>query len=430
MLKKILQYKLKILARLVIAKQCPEIIGVTGSAGKTSAAEAIYAVLSVSRKVRRNEKNYNNEIGLPLTILGESSPGRNVFSWLSLSLRGLRLAFVKDKNFPEIIILEMGVDRPGDMEYLNSIVSPRVGVITLIGPMHLEYFGSIENITKEKGRLITELKPGGWAVMNYDDEEVRKIKDLSKVKVITYGFDEKADLRAQSMSFSFRSNATVDNLAGMSFKMSYSGSAVPVRLPRVIGQQAVYAALAGAAVGIIYGMNLVEIGRALAGLKSPKGRMNLIPGVKGTVIIDDTYNSSPKPTLAALEAVSKIPVNKEARKFAVLGDMLELGSYSVAGHQEVGQAVVEAGIDYLIAVGERSLASLHAAREAGMSDDRMFHFSNSDEAKKFVQEKIRHGDLILVKGSQGMRMERVVKEIMAEPQRVKELLVRQDWEDA
>ena len=427
---KLLQLKLKWLAKLILARYKPELIGVTGSAGKTSATEAIFAVLSSCKRVRRNEKNYNNEIGVPLTIIGRQSPGKNIFGWLALFLYALKLVIIKDKNYPEVLILEMAVDRPGDMDYLNSIVRCKIGVVTLIGPMHLEFFGSIENIVKEKGRLISNLMPGGWAVLNYDDEEARSMKDSCRVKVMTYGFDDNAKVRALNPTFSFEEWQGSEKLIGMSFKLSYNGSAVPVQVPRMLGYQAIYSALVGAAVGIIYGMNEVKIAAALQNLKSPKGRMNLIDGIKRTKIIDDSYNGSPKPTIAALEVLGKIPVLKGALKFAVLGDMLELGSYTEQGHCEVGQAVVNNGIDILITVGERALGIADCAKKNGMPEDKVFNFPNADAARLFIQERIKQGDLILVKGSQGMRMEKIVKEIMAEPLRAAELLVRQDWEDA
>ena len=428
-MKKLLQLKLKWLAKLILARYKPELIGVTGSAGKTSATEAIFAVLSSRKRVRHNEKNYNNEIGVPLTIIGRKSPGKNLFGWLGLFLYCLKLILIKDKNYPEVLILEMAVDRPGDMNYLNSILKCNIGVVTLIGPMHLEYFGTIENIVKEKGQLITNLKSGGWAVLNYDDEEARSMKNMSRVKVLTYGFDENADLRALNPAFSFDEERVGEKLAGMSFKLSYNGSAVPVKVPRMLGYQAIYTALAGAAVGVIHGMNEVEIAFALQSLKSPKGRMNLIDGIKNTKIIDDSYNSSPKPTIAALDVLGRVPVTKGSRKIAALGDMLELGSYTEQGHCEVGQAVIRNGIDILITVGERALGIANCAKKNGMSADNVFNFSNADDARLFVQERIKQGDLILVKGSQGMRMEKIVKEIMAEPLRAAELLVRQDWAD-
>lgn len=440
-MKKIIQFKLKILAKIILAKYKPDVIGITGSVGKTSAKEAVYATLSSKFNARRNIKNYNNEIGVPLTVIGADSPGKSVFGWLAVFFKALKLILIRDENYPRILILEMGVDRPGDMDYLNSIVKCKVGVVTLIGPVHLEFFGAISNIQKEKGKLISNLPKSGRAILNYDDEKVRQMSKLTEAAALAYGFDENADVRAREAVFSFSDiadksefgalAANAAKLAGVSFKLSYNGSTAPVLLPNVIGYAAVYAALAGAAAGIVYGLNLIEISQALRKFNSPRGRMNLINGIKNTLIIDDTYNSSPQSSIAALEITGKVPLARGARRFAVLGDMLELGGYSEQGHKEVGRQAVKDKIDKLIAVGERARDIARGAEKAGMPADNIFHFARAEEAGKFIQEKINEGDLILVKGSQGMRMEKVVKEIMAEPLRGKELLVRQDemWED-
>lgn len=445
-MKKIIQFKLKIFAKIILAKYKPDVIGITGSVGKTSAKEAVYAALSSKFNARRNIKNYNNEIGLPLTVIGADSPGKSVFGWLAVFFKALKLVLIRDENYPGILILEMGVDRPGDMDYLNSIVKCKIGIVTLIGPVHLEFFGAIGNIQKEKGKLISSLPKSGRAVLNYDDEKVRQMSKLTEAAALTYGFDENADVRAQEAVFSFSNiadksefgaleplanGASAAKLAGISFKLSYGGSTAPVLLPNVIGYAAVYAALAGAAVGVVYGLNLVEISQALRKFNSPRGRMNLINGIKNTLIIDDTYNSSPQSSIAALEITGKVPLAKGARRFAVLGDMLELGGYSEQGHKEVGRRAVKDKIDKLIVVGERARDIARGAEKAGMLADNIFHFARAEEAGKFIQERINEGDLVLVKGSQGMRMEKIVKEIMAEPLRSKELLVRQDemWED-
>ena len=435
-MRKIIQLKLKILAKIILAKYKPDIVGITGSVGKTSTKEAIYTVLASKFKVRRNIKNYNNEIGLPLTIIGADSPGRSIIGWYIVFSKALKLILFKDKGYPKILVLEMGVDRPGDMKYLNSIVKCKVGVITSIGPVHLEFFGSINNIQKEKGGLIKNLTKSSWAVLNYDDEKVRQIGNNTEAQILIYGFDEKADVRALSYAEASASKHQVDsenanNLVGVSFKLSYNGSTVPVLLPKVIGYAAVYAALAGSAVGVAYGLNLVEIVQSLREFKSPRGRMNLVKGIKNTLIIDDTYNSSPQSSISALDVVNKIPLAKGARRFAVLGDMLELGSMSEQGHRQVGKKALKTGINKLIVVGERARDIARGAKDAGMTKDNIFHFSQAEKAGKFIQERISEGDLILVKGSQGARMEKIVKEIMAEPLRAKELLVRQDeqWMD-
>ena len=430
-MRKLIQLKLKILSKLILKKYKPKIIGITGSVGKTSAKEAVYTVLKTKFNVRRNTKNYNNEIGLPLTIIGSDSPGKSIFGWLGVFFKALGLILFKDKNYPKILVLEMGVDRPGDMKYLMGIAKGDIGIVTLISHSHEEFFEDVKEIQKEKGLLVENLKPGGWAILNFDDELTRELAGKSKVKVLSYGFKEGAMLRAQELVFSFEKTKDIKNLLGISFKLNYNGSFVPVLLPQVIGYNSIYAALVAAAVGATMEMNLVEISKAMREFDSPNGRMNLIDGIKHTLIIDDTYNSSPISVMSALDIVSKIPIAKGARRFAVLGDMLELGKYSEEGHREVGRYAAKSGANKLITVGERSRDIARSAEEAGMARDNIFEYTDVAEAGRFIQQRIEQGDLILVKGSQGMRLEKIVKEIMAEPLRAKELLVRQEeeWED-
>lgn len=431
-MKKIIQLKLKILSKLIIAKYKPEIIGVTGSVGKTSTKEAIYTVLKNKYNVRRNIKNFNNEIGLPLTIIGKDSPAKSIFGWALVFLYATKLILLKDKNYPKILVLEMGVDRPGDMEYLTSIVKPDIGVVTLVGTVHVEYFDSLSKLREEKAKLIKSVKKHGFSIINYDNEGTKKMINESKSKVLTFGLNEKADVRAQEIIYSYEKGDEKDAVRGISFKLGHKGSFAPILLPGVLGHGVVYAALAGAAVGISKGMNLIEIADALREIRSPKGRTNLLGGIKRTMIIDDTYNSEPESALASLEIVEKIGLQEGARKFAVLGDMLELGKLSVESHRQVGEKVVSAGINKLVTVGERSRDIDRGAEDAGMKKDDIFHFADSEQAGLFVQDRIKMGDLILVKGSQGVRMEKIVKEIMADPLHAKDLLVRQtdDWEKA
>jgi UDP-N-acetylmuramoyl-tripeptide--D-alanyl-D-alanine ligase len=428
---KIMRFILKIIAKLILLKYKPEVIGITGSIGKTSTKDAAYSVLSTKFNVRSSLKNYNNEIGLPLTIIGIESPGKSLIKWLKLKIKFLKLIIFKDENYPKILILEMGVDHPGDMDYLMSIVKCNIGVITMIAPVHLEYFGSIGKIQNEKGLLIKNLKDNGWAIINYDNDKSREMAELSRNKIITYGFDEKADVRAQELLFSFydksNENAGIKNLAGVSFKLGYKGSFVPVMLPNVIGKAVVYSALAGAAVGIAYGLNLIEISESLKFYQPPKGRMNIIKGYNNSLIIDDTYNSSPQAVMAALDLINDMPV-QSANKIAILGDMLELGSYSEQGHKEVGRYLFKNGITKLIIVGERSLDIAKGAKESGMSAENITHFSEAEAAGRYVKTIISQGDLIFIKGSQGIRMEKAVKEIMAEPDKANDLLVRQNEE--
>lgn len=429
-MKTIIQYILKIIAKRIYLKYKPEVIGITGSVGKTSARKAVYAVMKEKHEVRSSIKNYNNEIGLPLTLIDEESRGQDLFGWISVFLKGISLIRKRDKNYPKVLVLEMGADKPGDIEYLLKIVKCKIGIITRIGESHLEAFKTVDRIKKEKALIVKELEKNDWAVLNFDDDRVREIAKEVKSNYISYGLNEKSDLYASDVSIVNQVAGGGKDQYGLSFKMHYKGSVVPVNIPGVISFSSVYACLVGASVGIIYGLNLIEIAGALKNYKSPKGRMNMILGVKGTLILDDTYNASPQSSVEALEALVKLELSGQSHSYAVFGDMLELGDYTEAGHREVGERLAELKINYLITSGERSRDIGHGARQAGMSEDNIFHFDDNSIAGKFLEDRIKKGDIILVKGSQGARMERVVKEIMADPLHANDLLVRQspEWD--
>lgn len=429
-MKKMIQLKLKILAQMILVKYKPRVIGITGSIGKTSAKEAVFAVVSSKFKTRASQKNYNNEIGVPLTIIGSLSAGRSIFGWLKVFFKAAKIILFKDKNYPEVLVLEMGIDRPGDMDYLTSIVKCDVGIITMIGQSHMEYFGSLGKIKKEKVKLIENLKPGGLAVLNFDNKETKDLAILAKGKVISYGLKNKSDVRAENIyienkDFTKGSKGDIK----INFEAVYKENKTKASLTGCFGEAAVSSALAGISAGLAIGISLDEACVAVSAFRMPPGRMNLIPGIKHTLIIDDTYNSSPQSVISTLNSIKTIELEDGAFRFAVLGDMLELGSYTEEGHELVGSKLLEADIDVLIAVGERSRDIIRGAKKVGMRDEFIFHFGESESAGRFVQERIKKGDLIFVKGSQGVRMEKIVKEIMADPLRADELLVRQgdDW---
>ena len=425
-MRKLIQLKLKILSQLILKKYKPEIIGITGSVGKTGAKEAVYAVLSSKYNVRRNVKNYNNEIGLPLTIIGSESPGKSIIGWILVFIKAIKLILIINKNYPKILILEMATDKPGDMKYLNKIAKCRIGIITRIGSSHIKYFNSIKNIAKEKSLLIKNLPQSGTAILNYDDELTLAMKELTNANILTYGLREGSKVRAREIALSLNKSINAYDLVGISFKISYENSIIPVILPNIISKSSVYSVLIGACAGIIYDVNLIAISQSIKNINMPKGRMNAIRGIKNTLIIDDSYNSSPESSMVAIDSIKDIPLRANAEKYAVLGDMLELGSYSEEWHKQVGKYLAKAGIDKLITVGERSRDIDRGALDAGMASNNIFHFSNLRQAGIFIQNRIKEGDLILVKGSQGVRMEKIVLEIMAEPLRAPELLIRQD----
>jgi UDP-N-acetylmuramoyl-tripeptide--D-alanyl-D-alanine ligase len=433
MLRRILQYILKILAKIVLWRHQPEIVAVTGSVGKTSTKEAIYHILKKQFRVRRNMRNYNNEIGAPLTILGLETGGRSLIAWLKNFFK-VGAIILWEKKYPEILILEIGVDRPGDMKYLLDFIPVKVGVITAIGqfPSHLEFFPEKGKLIKEKTLLVKSLAKNGLAVLNYDDLSVRMIGDElpSGISVINYGIGQGADLKIMSYEL------TIENLGkgnfGVSFKLEYQGSFVPVRLNKVLGRQQAYAAAAATAVGLNFGLNLVEISTALRKYRALAGRTNLIKGIKNSWVIDDSYNSSPSAALAALEILEQINVilkkpeageESPSRKIAVLGDMLELGENTEAGHCQVGQKAASI-VDLLFTVGPRARFIAKEAHRQGVAKKKIFEFSRAEEAALAVQEKLTRGDIVLVKGSRAIHLEKVVKEIMAYPEKADKLLIK------
>jgi len=425
-LEKILKY----LATKALRRFKPRIVGVTGSVGKTSTKEAIYTVLASKFRVRKNEKNYNNEIGLPLAILGLESGGGSPWKWMRVFLRAIGIIlFSRRKNYPEILVLELGADRPGDIKYLVDFIKPEIGVITAIGISHLEFFQDKKNIAREKSFLVKALKRDELAVLNCDDEEVRAMAEQIKSKKIFYGFSEEADIQASDIFFGYdktkdQYGGDISSIKGISFKLSYEGTTLPVRLIRSVGRPQIYAVLAATAVGIHFDMNLVEISEAFRDFQAPAGRLNLISGIRNTMIIEDSYNAAPQSTLAALEVLEKIEAR---RKIAVLGDMLELGRETEAGHREVGKRVAEV-VDVLFAVGEKAKFIADEAKKAGLDKNNIFCYNDSSEAGIPIQNMLQEGDVILVKGSQGARMERISEEIMLIPAEADKLLPRQTAE--
>jgi len=420
-MRNLLQYILKILAKIVLWKYQPEIIGVTGSVGKTSTKEAIYQVLKKQFRVRRNVGNYNNEIGVPLTILGLETAGRSLIAWLKNFFKAGAVIFW-GKDYPEILVLEMAVDRPNDMKYLLDFVPVKVGVITAIGqfPAHIEFFPEKGKLIEEKALLVKSLAKNSLAVLNYDDLSVRMIgDDLPKeVSIVNYGMGQGADLKIINYELIIRDLKKGD--FGVNFKLEYQGSFVPVRLNKVLGKQQAYAVAVAAAVGLNFGLNLVKISSALRKYRSLPGRTKLIRGIKNSWIIDDSYNSSPTSALAALEILEELPGQ---RKIAVLGDMLELGESTEAGHRHVGQQVASV-VDLLFAVGSRASFIADEAVQQGMAQDKIFKFPRSEEAALTLQKEMFSGDTVLIKGSRAIHLEKVVKEIMADPRKADKLLVK------
>jgi UDP-N-acetylmuramoyl-tripeptide--D-alanyl-D-alanine ligase len=350
------------------------VIGITGSVGKTTTKELTAAVLSRRYRTLKSEASYNNEIGLPLTLL-----------------------HLTDEH--ERVVLEMGMYDVGEIADLARIARPQVGVVTVVGPVHLERARSIERIVQAKTELVAALPPApdGVAVLNYDDEWVRGMAQATQARVFYYGLSSGADLWADDIESL--------GLDGIRFRLHYGDEEMFVRIP-LLGRHSVHTALRAAAVGLVEGLTWQEI---IEGLRGPSAQLRLVavPGPDGATILDDTYNASPASTIAALNLLEELG----GRKIAVLGDMLELGDYEQEGHEKVGMRALEVA-DVLITVGALGRIIGETALRWGMPEGQVHIVDENAEVIALLEGMVTGDDVILVKGSRAVKMEEIVSALV------------------
>lgn len=421
-------------AKLVLRKYKPRIVAVAGSVGKTSAKDAIFTVIRRPLVARKSMKSFNSEIGVPLTILDCPNARSNPLLWLNNLIRGLVLLLAR-VHYPKWLVLEIGASRPGDIRRVAGWLRPDAVVMTRFGdvPAHVEFFKSAKELFEEKSEIVKSLKKTGILILNADDERVLSLRDKVKAKVITFGFSNEAMFRASNVQITYENDRPV----GTTFKLEYGGNLFPVTMRGVLGIQPVYSALTAIALGAYLKINIVDSINALSVHDSPPGRMQVVEGLKGSVIIDDTYNSSPVAAEAAINVLSDIKIaggddaskkrGHRGRKIAVLGDMLELGKFAIEEHKKLGTAVGVVA-DLLLAVGPRAKYIAEGAVDAGLCEKKILEFENAQAAGKYLESIVGEGDVVLIKGSQAMRMERAVEEVMAHPEKADRLLVRQEEE--
>jgi len=424
-LKNIIVWILQAEALLVIRKYRPKIVAITGSVGKTSTKDAIFTVLSNFFFVRKSEKSFNSEIGVPLTILGLPNGWDSPFIWAKNIVRGLALILLPN-HYPKWLVLEIGADRPGDIKKITTWIIPDIAVLTTLGrvPVHVEFFPSIESLIEEKSNLAKALTSNGVLVLNSDDENTLSLRDLVYTKPICYGFGENAAIR--STHYAIWYDEVDGKPRGINFKVGWENSIVPIHLSGVVGVQHVYPILAALAVAVSQGLNMVLASGALENFSPPRGRMNLLEGKNSSLIIDDSYNSSPIAAEEALKTLGEIRATR-GRKIAVLGDMMELGRYSSEEHRKLGSKVSEV-CEALVTVGIRARFIAEGALKKKMAKRSIYIFDTTEEAAEFLKDFVQADDIILVKGSQSVRLERAVLGIMAHPERRKEFLIRQEDE--
>jgi UDP-N-acetylmuramoyl-tripeptide--D-alanyl-D-alanine ligase len=355
------------------------VIAITGSAGKTTARELTAHVLQSSgKKVLRSIKNYNNGLGLPITVLN----------------------LAKDDSF-DAAVLEMGMSTPNnEIARLCKITPPDVAVVLNVLPVHIEHLGSIENIAKAKAELVEGMKSGGTAVLNADDFRVAEMRGLSKGAVITYGIENDADVMAKNIRF--------ERFGETQFTLQTPDGAAEVLFP-LNGKHNILNALATSAVGVSFGMSAEEIAASLHTVAPPPQRGEVIHFAEGFTVVNDTYNSNAKALISMVETIVD-GGSSAKRKIVIAGEMRELGENAAQIHYETGQKIAETGVDKLFGVEGFANDLLKGAKDAGLSETEFYQ--NSEIAgEKFVNE-VRAGDLILVKGSRGVKTEKVIEKLL------------------
>lgn len=352
------------------------IIGITGSVGKSSTKELVWAVLARRYRTLKSPGNLNNEIGLPLTLL-ELDPSH------------------------ERVVLEMGMYDLGEIALLCDIARPQVGLVTNVGATHLERLKTIERIAQAKAELVQALPADGAAILNYDDPRVRAMAAVTPARVLTFGLSPGADLWA--------SEIVSEGLEGIRFSLHYGGETVHAKVP-LLGRHSVHTALGATAVGLVEGLSWEEI---IAGLQSSAAQLRLVvvPGPQGATILDDTYNASPASTIAALNLLADLPAG---RRIAVLGDMLELGEYEVEGHRKVGCRAATI-VDLLLTLGPRARHIAAEARACGLAGDQVLEFDRPEAIVAYLATRLGADDVVLIKGSRSLRMEEIVSALSRRP---------------
>lgn len=350
-----------------------QVVGITGSVGKTSTKEVIAGVLSQRFNTVRSPGSFNNEIGLPLSLLEITAD-------------------------TDAVVLEIGgAYAPGEIKALAEIARPTIGVVTNVGHAHLERMGSIEAIAATKTELPASLPEDGVAILNGDDERVRAMADHCRCRVIFYGLAPDCQVRA--------SDIESHGLEGISFTLRFDGEQHHIRVP-LLGRHSAHTVLAALAVGTELGMSIDEM---LPGFENPAIQLRLltVPGIGGSIIIDDTYNASPASCLAALNLLNDLDAS---RSIAVFGDILELGSFEDEGHRIVGRRAATV-VQHLFTIGPRAKIIAEQAVTSGLPSSNVYVAADKPELIEKLRKSLRSGDIVLVKGSRGARMEDIVEHL-------------------
>ncbi len=422
--KKALLRVIEWLAKKTVARFKPVVIGVTGSVGKTSTVEAIATVLANKRRIRASHTDFSGEYAIPLAVLGAwpeedlqlvdpwTASGLSSGKRTRFLLRVIIVSFFKyicgiKKMYPEVLVFEYASQKPGDLAAQLDIVRPNISVVTAVGdaPAHVESYVSAEAVAKEKARLVESLPASGLAVLCGDELRVSVMAQKTRATALTFGFAESCDVRIIDFENKIESRDGLLKPIGITFKLGYDGAFVPVRISGSLGSPASYAAAAAACVGLAFNLNLVDVSQALAYYKPPASRMQFLRGIHNSVLIDDSYDASPLSMRMAIETVKEI---KAKRTIAVLGDMRELGEFSLPAHKEIAAFAAKI-FDVIVAVGPQATQFAEAAVKARIPKKNIFYVIHVEDALTQLPGLIQAGDVVLIKGDRAMQLEKAVQ---------------------
>ena len=415
---------LAMFARGVLRKYKPQIIMVTGSVGKTSTKDAVRAALSTSFYVRASEKSYNSEFGVPFTILGVKNPWTSIPGWLHVFGEAFALLLLPNA-YPKLLVLEVGADNPGDLERILRIATPDLVVVTRLPdmPVHVEAYATPDAVREEEFRPAYALSPQAPLILSSDDKYALALAAPLSTRTILFGKAANADVRIGKAEIFLEK----EKPAGMEAEVSIQGRKHHLRVRGAIGSQQLLAPAAALAAALALDCTMKKALKGLESYEPPPGRGKILKGKDGSILIDDSYNASPAAVEEALTSLARIKAKMHGtRTTAVLGDMLELGRYSQEAHERIGKFAAEK-TDYLITIGPRARAMASVAIANGMPEESVLSFENSHEAAPHIAARIGTGDVILVKGSQSIRTEKICEVLLADYADQK-YLVRQDKE--
>lgn len=435
--------------RRTLAQERPTIVAMTGSVGKSSTRQAVAAFLGAGRKdsgVRASAKNYNNELGLPLTVFDMSAPGRSPLAWTRLLLKAYLTAHGWCKTGVRTFILEMGADKQGDIAHLTHIAPPDVAIVTgvtpedaSLPPVHLAKYPSLEALTEEKATLVQQVRSDGVVVLNADDPRVFAMRHLTHAKVHTYGETDAADIRIMSREVKTEERPWGREPIGLEIHLQIYNHLKTYVIPGVFGRSIAYAWAAASGVADALDVSQECLDAAAAQFHALPGRTRIIQGRNGVTIFDDSYNASPAAMMAGLRDLGEVVLAPSQRRIAVIGEMREIGETAHVVHRRMGAEAAHLNLDLFIPCGTFAPAMKEGALANGIKEEQIVVCRDSLDAIPVLEKYLQPGDILFTKASEGprpgtefwnkvtgVRMERVVKAFMAEPERAAKLLCRQE----